>query len=980
MKISTFIYILFLSAAIGLLPSHLRAQSFLLPTSGTASYTTCAGTLYDDGGPTDSYALDAAGSVTLIPGAAGSKLKLEFSLLELDTLHTSLTIYDGPDVSYPKIDRFFHGLPTVYATGSTGALTVALTSTGGRPLRGLAATISCVASIPAPDLAVQGLQLMRPSVLAGNTVRSSARIANLSGAQAATTLRYFLSTDPKQSPDDVFLSTTSLSVTTGSWVPDERYLPIPDGTAPGNYYLLCVAQLAWGPTAETNSINNLAYTPLAVVRPTPNVDLVAAYADYSSDYQRAPGTILFTSVEVQNRGQAASVAPEVGYYLSADAILDPDDTLLDTSTAQALAAGKLSLAYGSASIPSTALPGTYYLLCVVDYLDEIIEDNEQNNTLALKLVIPPLLVDVGFSDYHTLAPSQPAPGGNVMLECTLRNLGSLPLDSATAGFYLSTDQRLSADDVLLDHASSSGTLWVSSSYYGFIARTLTIPATTPLGKYYLLLVADYRNQLAEDNEKNNLLPLPLEVVAPAVDMAISALSYTSTAGPVAGDLVANRLTIKNQGTTQAAPVAVGYYLSADDQLGSDDLLLGKVTLAPLAGGESRVVDATNRYSGPVLPTSTVPGPYYLLAVADYGQQVAETDETNNVAATPIQVKRADIDLHLPYNFSVLPTRTAAGTSIQVAYNLGNLGTTAAYGPTLGFYLSADAQFSPDDLLVGDDALSNSYIYPAYYLTATRNVAIPRNVPPGQYYLLGVVDNLNELAETDETNNVRYAALEITAAQPDLIIQARPYLSPRQVAAGSTVATESYVNNIGAGAASTSVVGYYLSTDPVLSPNDVLLGHTAASAVQPGYSIIVTGTLTVPSGTPSGRYYVLFIADYQNTIADSDRTNNSAYTTITIAGQPLAAREQTAGYELRVGPVPTPPGRPIQVQFGGTGIRTEASLGLYSALGQLLSTQNLVLAPGQRNQMEIATAGLAPGIYILRLTGPGLNAVRRVVVD
>jgi subtilase family serine protease len=978
MKISTFLYTLYLLMAVSLLPAQLRAQSFQLPTSGTTSYTTCSGTLYDDGGPNDAYALDTKGSVTLFPGAAGSKLRLEFTALELDSLYTNLTIYDGPDTSYPKIGNFYHGLPTVYATGGLGALTVVLTASGGLPQRGFAATIGCVTSIPSPDLAVQDLQLMRSSALAGESVWSTARITNLSGTQAATTLRYFLSTDTKPSPDDKSVYATDIAVTTGSWIPAERYVTIPDGTAPGTYYLLCVAQLTWDPSTEINSANNVTYAPLTVVRPTPNVDLVARYGYYSSNYQQVAVTTLFTSVEVQNRGQAPSVTSQLGYYLSADAVFSPDDTFLDYSPVKAIAAGTYTMVYGSASIPATATPGTYYLLCVVDYLDDVIEDEEQNNTLALRLVIPPLTIDVGFGDNYTVATTQPAPGGKVTVTCTLRNKGSIMLDSATVGFYLSSDRLLSADDVLLDHASS-GTLWPDNSYYGFISRMLTIPAAMPLGKYYLLLAADYRNELAERNEQDNVLPLSLDVVVPAIDVTIKTLMYNGIYAPVAGDVVANRLAISNQGTTQAYPVVVGYYLSTDDQLSPNDLPIGQVTLEPLAGGESRVVDVANRYNGALLPANTVAGTYYLLAVADHLQQAAETNETNNVMAIPIQVKRPDIDLHLPHNFSVLPASTTAGTSVKVDYNLGNLGTTSAYAPSLGFYLSTDAQFGPDDILIGSDELYSD-IYPAYYTHTTRNVAIPRNVPSGRYYLLGVADYLNEFAETDETNNVRYAALEITAARPDLIIQARPYLSPRQVVAGSVVTTESYINNIGAGPASASSVGYYLSTDPVFSPNDVLLGSTAASAVQTGYSTIVTGTFTVPAGTVSGRYYVLFIADYQNTTADDDRTNNSAYTTISITGRPLATREQTAGYELRVGPVPARQGTPICMQFSGPGTRTEVSLGLYNNLGQLLTTRGIRLTPGQNNQVEIPTMGLAAGVYMLRLTGPSLNAVRRVVLE
>jgi hypothetical protein len=69
-----------------------------------------------------------------------------------------------------------------------------------------------------------------------------------------------------------------------------------------------------------------------------------------------------------------------------------------------------------------------------------------------------------------------------------------------------------------------------------------------------------------------------------------------------------------------------------------------------------------------------------------------------------------------------------------------------------------------------------------------------------------------------------------------------------------------------------------------------------------------------------------------------------------------------------------------MQLNGPGTRTEASLGLYNNLGQLLTTRGIRLMPGQNNQVEISTTGLAAGVYILRLTGPSLNAVRRVVIE
>jgi hypothetical protein len=237
MKISTFLYTL-LSILLALQPARVRAQTYLLPTTGTASYTTCAGTLYDDGGPDNLYDSEARGSVTIRPGTAGGKIKLAFSLLELDSVRCSVTVYDGLDTNAPYISRFYHGLPTVYATGSTGALTVVFSSYGGQPRRGMAAAISCVTSVPPTDLAVQNLRLDVASVPTNDDFAAVARVANLSGPLTSYTLRYLLSTDKLAGTNDVILGTSTWSLAQGDWTSSPKTLRVPTDTAPGAYYLL----------------------------------------------------------------------------------------------------------------------------------------------------------------------------------------------------------------------------------------------------------------------------------------------------------------------------------------------------------------------------------------------------------------------------------------------------------------------------------------------------------------------------------------------------------------------------------------------------------------------------------------------------------------------------------------------------------------------------------------------------------------------
>lgn len=58
----------------------------------------------------------------------------------------------------------------------------------------------------------------------------------------------------------------------------------------------------------------------------------------------------------------------------------------------------------------------------------------------------------------------------------------------------------------------------------------------------------------------------------------------------------------------------------------------------------------------------------------------------------------------------------------------------------------------------------------------------------------------------------------------------------------------------------------------------------------------------------------------------------------------------------------------------------ATMELYNALGQRVQAQSLALSSDRANQAEVATQGLASGVYTLHLTGSGLRVTRRVLVN
>ncbi len=95
------------------------------------------------------------------------------------------------------------------------------------------------------------------------------------------------------------------------------------------------------------------------------------------------------------------------------------------------------------------------------------------------------------------------------------------------------------------------------------------------------------------------------------------------------------LVVNNGGTAEAGPFALGFYLSQDDQLDEDDLLLG---LEELEG-----LPALSHVEGTVsipLPETVEAGEYTLVWSLDDGDEVPESDESNNLAAVPVSIEAA----------------------------------------------------------------------------------------------------------------------------------------------------------------------------------------------------------------------------------------------------------------------------------------------------------------------------------------------------
>ncbi|AII52597.1 CARDB domain-containing protein [Hymenobacter sp. APR13] len=217
----------------------------------------------------------------------------------------------------------------------------------------------------------------------------------------------------------------------------------------------------------------------------------------------------------------------VGYYLSANSTWDATDAYLGASCQGLLMAGQSGPTSITATIPPLTTPGSYYLVLVADPLNAEQESDETNNVLTFPVRVEPGTPPL--PDMELWRPSisfsvVPA-GGNTGAFSFVFNRGAGAVGACEVGFYLSADTVFSAStDVFMGQITSGNLAGAGNGSPGtiFSAPLLPVPASTTPGSYYLLLVIDPRNLVAESNESNNSRALRLVVSGPLATAAATA--------------------------------------------------------------------------------------------------------------------------------------------------------------------------------------------------------------------------------------------------------------------------------------------------------------------------------------------------------------------------------------------------------------------------------------------------------------------------
>lgn len=283
--------------------------------------------------------------------------------------------------------------------------------------------------------------------------------------------------------------------------------------------------------------------------PAPRVDWSLSQASLSSTRAR-PGETVELRFRLQNAGSRSGERPPLRYLLSVNRDLGPQDTQLrDVPTrGQVMNSGSALIFTQPLRIPSGATPGAYFVGVVADPDDADAELSEQNNALALALIIegsappttpppttpppttspPPAGGQVDWvAEDVSVTPAAAAPGATVAIRYRIANRGTATAQGVPeVVIYRSSNRVLTAGDRELTRRPARGGSFPPGASYTDSYDYVVGPDA---GTFYVGPHVDPANRAAEADERNNAQGAVLTVSG-----AGCALSPGGQVAPLAG--------------------------------------------------------------------------------------------------------------------------------------------------------------------------------------------------------------------------------------------------------------------------------------------------------------------------------------------------------------------------------------------------------------------------------------------------------------
>ena len=478
---------------------------------------------------------------------------------------------------------------TVDAAGLVRAVgngTATITASAGSASGSAAVTVA-VGVASAPDLVVGSPSVSNSSPDAGASFTLSATVRNQGdGSSAATTLRYYRSTDATITTGDTQVGTDAVSALSASGTSAES-IGLTAPSSPGTYYYGACVNSVTGESDTSNNCSSAVTVAVGVPPPEPARPTTVTVSPATTELT-ALGTTVQLSAEVRDQNDRVMAGATVTWTTSASSVATVD------------AAG-LVTAVGNGTATITASAGSASGSAAV--------------TIAVGVPPAPDLV-VGSP---SVSNSSPVTGASFTLSATVRNQGSGPSAATTLRYYRSTDATITTGDTQVG-TDAVGALAAS----GTSDESIDLTAPSSAGTYYYgACVDDVTGESDTSNNCSSAVTIAVGV-PPAPDLVVGSPSV-SNSSPLTGASFTLSATVRNQGSGPSAATTLRYYRSTDATITTGDTQVGTDAVGALAasGTSDESIDLT-------APSS--PGTYY------YGACVNDASRARAIPPTTVPAR------------------------------------------------------------------------------------------------------------------------------------------------------------------------------------------------------------------------------------------------------------------------------------------------------------------------------------------------------
>ncbi len=402
------------------------------------------------------------------------------------------------------------------------------------------------------------------------------------------TTRIYLSNDSNITTADTVLATIAENAasdpgdTFGDGAPG-RTVTVPPGASDGTKYIGIIVDYS-DAVDESNESNNTAWDAITIDS-TSSIDLVADSITPQAGSVAAGSSVNVNWFGHADAGNSGDVSGNftVGFYLSNDATVTTADTLLDRATVTGPTTPGESFGANGQSllIPGGTTAGTRYLGMIVDDTGGVAETNENNNIAASSITVTggggggqPDLVTSACS----VSPSSVEAGDSVTVNWTERNQGDADAAAFVTKVFLSSNQTWDGGGT--DHWIGQRTLGpYVAGFQQSLSLSGNIPGGIADGTWYVLVVTDANDQVAESSESNNLCVSTITIGSgggPATSDRWLVPAAASATGFGGSDWRTQMAITNSTGQTRQATI---YYVS-DSASWPGVLLSGPISIGP----------------------------------------------------------------------------------------------------------------------------------------------------------------------------------------------------------------------------------------------------------------------------------------------------------------------------------------------------------------------------------------------------------------